>query len=287
MKLVNLALVSVTLFGLVTVGCKKDDEEDNGTVDSSEQALISDDQEAAETDDNLEAGVDEPLSGATVADPGNPADGASDDEVAEKLRANPGLFFKPAGCLVSTRDGNKITHVFTGCTGPYGMKEFNGTITTTWQREPGKLTITNEADGFKINGATISGSRVVVYTRENAVITKTRTGNWSGTTAKGRAISHTANFVTAYDASTKCLTRDGNAQTEIGGRASARTIDGYKRCGIGLGGCPESGTLELSRTKKGDTTSVKIEFLGGPKYRVTGPKGGQITLPLVCNANAS
>ena len=282
MKLANLALVSATLLALVTVGCKKDDSDDDDDVGSTEAQLVADDKEAAETDEDLEVGLDEPLSGAVATDPGNPADGASDDEVSEKLRTNPGLFFQPAGCLVSARAGNVITHTFTGCKGPYGMTEFNGTVTTTYAREPGKLTITHEASGFKANGATISGKRVVVYTREGTVISKNRTGSWSGTTAKGRPITHEASFVTTYDASSRCLTRDGSAQTTIGGRSFERTIDGFKRCGIGRGGCPSSGTIVLSRTRQGTTMSVTIEFLGGPSYRVTGPKGGQVTLPLVC-----
>src|SRR5262245_12746565 len=109
MKLTNFALVSVTLVGLVAIGCKRDDE-DAETLGSSESQLVEDDSEAADTDDDLEAGIDEPLSGATEAEPGTPADGASDDEVLEKVRVNAGRFFKPAGCVTSTRDGDTITH---------------------------------------------------------------------------------------------------------------------------------------------------------------------------------
>lgn len=286
MKLSNLALVTVTLFGLAAIGCKNDEADNDGDVDASQSQLIAEDQEADGADEEVEVGLDEPLSGSTPTDPGNPADGASDDEVAEKLRTNPGLFFEPAGCLTSTRSGNTITHVFADCTGPYGLVHYNGTVTTTYAREPGKLTITNDASGFELNGATISGSRVVVYTRQGSVVSKTRTGNWTGSTAKGKAIDHQANFVTTYDTATRCLTRDGSAETTIGGRSHERTLDDYKRCGIGLGGCPESGTLTLSRTKNGETGSVSISFPGGAHFVVTGPKGKQITLPLACNPNA-
>lgn len=289
MKLTHFALASITVLGLFAVGCKRDedDTDDQGSVDSSESQLIADDQEAANLDEDVELGLDEPLSGAAPADPGSPASGASDDEVAEKLRTNPGLFFKPAGCITSTRDGNQITHVFANCSGPYGLVDFNGTVVTTYAREPGKLTVTHAATGFKLNGASVSGTRVVVYTLDGSVITKSRTGDWTGSTAKGHDITHQANFVTTYDIASKCLTRDGHAETTIGGRSFERTIDGYKRCGIGRGGCPESGTIVLSRTKQGETGSITIDFLGGPQYRVTGPRGGQATLSMVCNANAS
>ncbi|MBX3220359.1 MAG: hypothetical protein KF795_07545 [Labilithrix sp.] len=288
MKLANLALVSVTLLGILAVGCKRDDDaDDDSALGSSEAQLVEDDSEATEVDDDLEAGLDEPLSGASEADPGAPADGASDDEVLEKVRTNPGRFFKPAGCITSTREGNTITHVFAGCTGPYGMARFDGTVVSTYTREPGKLTVTHQADGFSANGATISGSRVVVYTRDGSLITKSRTGSWTGTTAKGKPISHEASFVTTYDASAKCITRDGSAQTSLGGRSFERTIDGYKRCGIGRGGCPESGTIVLSRTKDGESLSITIAFPGGAKFRVTRPNGKEVTRLLLCRPNAT
>lgn len=288
----SIVLVSVALLSILAVGCKKADDDtttsgDGTTLATTELQLVEDDSEAADTDDDLESGLDEPLSGAADTDPGTPADGATDDEVLEKVRSNPGLFFRPAGCIVSTRAANVITHVFTNCRGPWGTAEFNGTVTSTWVREAGKITVTHQVDGFKANGATITGSRVVVYTREGTVVTKSRTGQWSGTTAKGRSISHQASFMTTYDASTKCLTRDGAAQTTIDSRSYERTIDGYKRCGIGRLGCPESGKLTLSRTNSTESLSLTIEFLGGTKYQVTRPSGRVVQRTLICNPNAS
>ncbi len=291
MKLANLALVSATLLALVAVGCKNDDDADdtssNDTLGTAESQLVEDDAEATDTDEDLESGVDEPLSGGTATDPGTPADGASDDEVLEKVRTNAGKFFQPAGCITSTRDGNKITHVFAGCKGPLGLRSFDGTIVSTYVRADGKLTITHEANGFKSNGATITGSRVIEYTRNGTVITRKRTGTWSGTTGKGKEISHTANFTATWDASTKCITRDGSAQTTIGGRELSRTVTGYKRCGIGSLGCPQSGTIVLTRTKGENTATLTLSFPGGATVNVTKPNGKQVTRPLACNANAT
>jgi hypothetical protein len=283
MKLANVALVSVTLLGILAVGCKNDDDESGAdSLGTSELQLVEDDSDASELDDELEVGVDEPLSGADEANPGSPADGASDDEVLEKVRTNSGKFFKPAGCITSTRTGNQIAHVFSGCTGPYGLVEFNGTITSTYVREAGKLTVTHQADGFAANGATITGTRVVVYARQGTLITKTRTGNWSGTTKNGKPIRHEASFVTTYDAASKCITRDGSAESTVGGRSFERSIANYERCGIGRAGCPESGTIVLSRTKNSEAVSVTITFPGGPKFRVTRPNGKEVVRPLLC-----
>lgn len=287
MNLASLALVSVSLLSLLAVGCKRDDDDGNdsdlGTVESQ---LIADDSEASEADDDAEVGIDEPLSGATEEEPGNPADGANDDEVFEKFRANPGRFFKPAGCIASTREGATIRHVFKGCRGPWDLANFEGTVTSTYLREAGKLTITHEATDFAVNGAKITGTRVVVYTREGSVITKTRTGDWSGTTARGRDIRHKASFVSTYDSATRCVTRDGSAETTIGGRSFERVVEDYKRCGIGRLGCPVSGKLTLTRTKSDETASVSLELLGGTEFRVTRPNGRQVTRNLVCRPNA-
>ena len=286
MKLANVALVStMAVLGLVAVGCaaRTDGANNDGTLGTDEAQLVADDSEAQDQDDSMESGVEEPLSGADPTDPGTPADGASDAELLGRIKTNPGKWFKPAGCITTTLAGNVATHVFKDCTGPYGLVSFNGTVTSTYVRGGGSLTITHEATGFKANGASISGKRVVVYTRSGLVITKHRTGEWTGTTKNGKTFSHTADFTATWDGATKCVTRDGSAQTIVASREFSHSITGFKRCGIGSLGCPESGTIVLERTKAGTSASVTIEFLGGREFTVTGPKGGKVTRLLVCN----
>ena len=283
MKLSHLALFSSAVLGLAAVGCtaKVDGE---GELATAEQQMVTDNDEAEAADEDVQAGVEDPLSGAEPTDPEGGMDPANDEELAAKVKTNPGKFFKPAGCITTSLVGNVATHVFKDCTGPYGLVKINGTVTTTYVREPGKLTITHEASGFGLNGATISGKRVVVYTRNGSVITKTRNGSWSGTTGKGNAFSHEASFVATYDASTKCVTRDGTATTSIGNRSFSRTIEDYKRCGIGSLGCPESGKIVLTASKNENSLSLTIEFLGGRKFTVTRPNGNVVTRSLVCRA---
>ena len=288
MKLSNLALVStMAVLGLVAVGCasKSDGTAANGdgTLGTDEAQLVDDNSEAQEQDDSMESGLEEPLSGADPTDPGTPADGTTDAEVLGKVKANPGKWFKPAGCISTTLAGNVATHVFKDCTGPYGLVNFNGTVTSTYVRSGGTLTVTHEATGFKANGAAISGKRVVVYTKSGTVITRHRTGMWTGTTKNGKVFSHNADFTATWDSATKCITRDGAAQSTVGGREFSHSITGFKRCGIGMLGCPESGKIVLERTKNGTSASVTIEFLGGREFTVTGPRGRSATRELVCN----
>jgi hypothetical protein len=286
MKPANLALFAVLTLGLSSVGCAVKTADpaplQEGSLGTSADQLVADNDEATNTDADLESGIDDPLSGSTPADPGTPADGATDADLMAKVRTNPGLFFRPAGCITTTVAGNVATHVFNDCTGPYGLAHFTGTVVSTFARSGGSLTITHEAQDFQINGATVSGSRVVVYTLASGVVTKHRTGDWTGTTASGKAIAHTADFTSTYDIASKCITRDGSATTSIGGRELSFTVTGYKRCGIGNLGCPESGEIVLERTKAGDSASVTVDFIGNGQVQLTGPNGRQVTRRMLC-----
>ena len=103
MKLTNIALFSATLLAIATVGCKRAEAAEGDALGTSEAQLVEDDAEASEADDDLEGDLDEPLSGAAVEEPGAPAEGATYEDLLEKVRANPGRFFKPAGCIVTAR----------------------------------------------------------------------------------------------------------------------------------------------------------------------------------------
>lgn len=283
MKLANMALVStMAVLGLVAVGCAAKSEGSGEALGTNESLLVEDSSEADDADESMESGIEEPLSGADPTDPGTPADGADDAALIGKIKTNPGKWFQPAGCITTTVAGNVATHVFKDCTGPYGLVNFNGTVTSTYVRAGGTLTITHEANGFKANGAAIDGKRVVVYSRSGSVVTKHRTGSWSGTTKKGKAFTHEADFTVTWDAAAKCITRDGTAQTTIAARELSHTIAGFKRCGIGNLGCPESGKITLERTRGANTASVTIEFLGGRDVTITGPNGRTVTRQLVC-----
>lgn len=285
MKLANMTLVSsMVVLGLVAAGCtvKSEGNGEDGVLGSNESLLVEDNEEASEAEESAEVGVEESLSGAAPEDPGTPAEGTDDAAIAGQAKTNAGKWFKPAGCITTTLAGNVATHVLKGCTGPYGLVDFDGTVTSTYVRAGGTLTITHEANGFKANGATLSGKRVVVYSRSGTLITKQRTGTWNGTTKKGKPFTHTASFAVTWDPATRCITRDGSAQTTVAARELSRSISGFKRCGIGTLGCPESGTIVLERTKGDNSASVTIEFLGGRDFTITGPRGGKVSRKLVC-----
>lgn len=260
---------------------------DTEGLDSESAALIEDNADVEGTEEEVELGVEESLSG------GEPTEVAALEpaDIAEKARLNPGIFFKPAGCIVSTREANVVTHVFTNCTGPHGMVSFNGTVKSTWTKLPNGAQVVHTSTGFKINGATVDHNATIQYTRVDGVFTKTRKGSLSGTTAKGRTIKHSADYVSTYDSSKsepssgsseRCVTRNGTSSTTVGLRAWSRTIKGFERCGIGLGGCPNSGTITLDTPRR----DVSLSFPGGAAVDIT-IDGKKFRRPLFCNAAAS
>ncbi len=260
------------------------------SLSTSEELLTGDEDEAAGADDASEA-EEEATSGGVDADGGSagvdPAVGVADQ--VGKIKANPGKFFTPAGCIVTTPGANNtFTHVFTNCTG-VGGRTFNGTVTATWTFEPKKITVKREAKGFKVDGATVDRTVTIEYSSVANVLQRVRTVDLAGTTAKGKTFTRKATWTVRWDATAKCVSRQGNATTTLGDRQHVTTIEGYKRCGVGSYGCPESGKVTLSRAAAGaeKEITIVIAFLGGRKMSITlPPTARKIDRVLACRDTA-
>jgi hypothetical protein len=258
-------------------GCRGRTDTDG--LGSEAAALVADHDESEEVESEVEAGLEEPLSGAAasgVVDVASLAEAA-----AERARTGAAAFFQPAGCLVSTRAGNVVTHVFTGCTGPAGLVNFTGTVVATWSRTAAGVQVVHRATGFALNGARVDHEATLAYAVVNGVYTRTRTASSTGTTATGRPIVHQAEYTTTYDATTRCIRRDGASQTTIGALAFSRGVTGYERCGVGLGGCPTRGTITLVRPR----LELVLSFPGGAAVDMT-VNGRYFRRSLACNASA-
>lgn len=275
----SILFIATVGLGLVACGAHRSGPDTDG-LDSESAALLSDSAEVDETEESLELGVEDTLSGAS---PASEVDVVADgDALADKARTNAGLYFKPAGCIVSTRALNVVTHVFTNCTGPHGLVSYNGTVTSTWTKIANGAQVVHATTGFKINGATVDHGVTIQYTKASGIYTKTRKGSSTGTTAKGHAIKHSANYVTKFDANTRCITRDGSSNTSVGLREWSRSIAGFERCGVGLNGCPNSGTITIDTPRR----DVTLSFPGGAEVDIT-VDGKKFRRALFCSAAAS
>jgi hypothetical protein len=256
-----------------------------GALSSSESALISDSETSDSTDDSVESGVEEPLSGSDPTDPGAVDPSSSSADLLVRIKTNPGRWFTPAGCIVTTIVGNVATSVFTNCKGPLGLHTYNGTVTSTWTQSSDSWTVTHHATSFKIDNATLDHDATIVYTKTGTTYSRHRSGATSGTTGGGEAIDHNFDWTVTYDPTSKCITRDGSADATIGGRAYSASITGYKRCGVGDLGCPQSGTVTLSREMPKPSLSLRLEFPGGASVDITRPNGTTVERGLLCNPN--
>jgi hypothetical protein len=208
------------------------------------------------------------------------------------VKSNPGKFFQPAGCVVSTRlERGKWSHVLSGCTGPRGRFTFNGTVNSTWTLEKGgALDVVHDASDLIVGGkkatALISGARTVAYSRLDATLLKKRAGNWTGLVAKSSDLSkllpfaHQADFTTTWNSGSKLYTRNGSAQSMIGDRTFKRIVTGYEAVG-GPRACPNVGQVVLELAD--GTREITIDFLGKQDILVTGPRGNAVPRKISCD----
>ena len=297
--IVRLTSAAVAFALLATVaGCASKSSDtasgDATDISTSENALSTDNDSSQEAEDGAEQAEDG-LSGAAPTDPGTPATAASLTDIDAKIKTNPGLFFMPAGCIVSTRvAAGDWKHVFTNCTGPAGKRTYNGTIESVWSLPAGGgLQVVHTATNFVIAGpnvtATISGARTVTYTIAAPTITKHRVGTWTGTLEKNatqasEAWTHNANFTSTWNETTKCYTRDGEVDNTVGTDSFGRTVTGYKVCGGSIFACPEAGQLEIDR--KDGTVKITVTFLGDGNYDIEGAKAKKVERKLaLCSAS--
>jgi hypothetical protein len=300
MALLRSSVVALsTIAALLAVGCRaktsNNSPSEEGSLGTSEDALSSDNDKSEEAEDNTEDGVENGLGGAASQNDESPPDATDITALDAKFKVvfGAGAYFKPAGCLVSTRVSPGVwTHVFTNCTGPLGRVTYNGTVTSTWTISNGTLEVKHAAQNLTVKGrnvtVTLSGSRDVTYTRSGTVISKHRVGDWTGTLAsnndpsKSEPWTHHADFTSTWDPSTRCYTRDGEADNSLGNRTFGRKVSGFKVCG-GLFACPSSGEFEIDR--KDGSVKITVTFLGGTKVEITGPKGNTVTRNILCDAS--
>ncbi len=276
--------------GLGTLpGCAAKNSAGDENLGTSED-LLTDESEAGNADDSTEAEEEATSGGGDLTDASQGVDPSlPDGEHLAKLKLNPGRFFTPAGCIATTIDKNVVTHVFTNCTG-LGGRTWNGTVVATWTRPAAnQVQVQRVAKGFKIDGASIDRTVTVVYSKEGGVFKRDRTVSMKGTTEKGKSFSRDAHWVVTWEPSTKCVTRDGSSHTIIGSREHSTSVEGYKRCGIGVFGCPDAGKVKLHRdAPKGSdkVIDIVIVFDGGKKMTISLPDGRKLSRIMLCREPA-
>jgi len=247
----------VTLLALAFVACGAPED----STDTGAAALVSDNAEIASLEQELEGSLEEPLSDVSTS--AGEMDATTADDAAETARANAGHWFRPAGCIQSVRDGNVVTHTFDDCVGPR-QHSLSGVVTSTWTLADGVVSVLHEANDFSIDRAHVDHVTTVEYRIEDGLILRDRTSSTVGETASGKAIDHSGSFGIAYDVSSGCYTRDGQASVSIGDHAWTRSVEGWVACGD-LFTCPSAGSITMS----GPHGSGSIEITSSGYYDLT------------------
>lgn len=272
-------LLLVPTLALALAGCRKREDTDqpgggNEDVSSDEQALVSDgaDMEEASSRANELSAL------PTIALAGRSALRA--DEAADaQAEATP--FFQPEGCLTIEREANVVTYTFDACTGPWGLVELNGQEIATFTDGPeeGSIAITLQSKDLEANAHPIDHQADVLVSFPDE---SSRRVAWKGgfTTAssKGTPIAHTSDLVFTVDAQ-DCRTANGVTTGSVGDRGITVTYEELTRCG-GRNMCPAGSVT--AENKAGLTTS--IEFDGSDTAVVTGPRGREWEVPMLCQA---
>jgi hypothetical protein len=192
--------------------------------------------------------------------------GAGDIRLADDSTSagNPGFFFQPAGCEVTTVDKTnaQASYAFSGCTGPLGLVSLTGTVNLTWSTTNGQLTLNYSAQNFQINRATIdTWQATAVVTANGTAREMTWNAMLSGTTGEGRSFSRTNQKVVDWVAGIPCIAVTGQSTGDILKVDLQTTVVKWNRC---ADSCPQAGSeIQVKNLTNGD--ELTINYLGGPE----------------------
>jgi hypothetical protein len=272
----NIATCTVLGFSLAALaaGCAA-----GPTADESQLASDGEAATAADTQSQSVAAV--VLDPVSVADPA-----AATAQIASAAPAAAAAALWPAGCVTRAKDPTNplLVHVtFDDCTGPFGLVHIDGGADAL---------LSHGASGAlhaAITGVDLTANgKPIVFAASADVTFPTATtrsviwqGSWSRTNEQGDSVVHSSDLTIGVDESTGCRTANGTAETTVARRGVDTTITGYTVCHdpAGQEGCP-SGAVEHVREPDGLT--IHVDFDGSDEAAVTGPKGRDFDLPLVC-----
>lgn len=240
-----------------------------------EQALIYDGNDAMDAGDTSSALTSVPT--LALFDPSQFLDSAVAAELAE---TRTGLYFQPAGCVVTSREDSTVTFDFQGCrTGAFGLTELTGQLRATYTAaSSGTIDVSANADDFEVGASRVTLQAQSFLTIAQEKRTLVWNGNYKAIRPLRPDIDHQTAYAATYDANTQCLTLEGSATTLFPtGVGVESSITGYVRCGP-RGSCPREGTLALTVLPDRDR-SLTLEYDGRAQAML---RGRDIDVDLNC-----
>jgi hypothetical protein len=195
--------------------------------------------------------------------------------VAAALRADGGRF-QPPSCFSEVVEGYTVIDELDDCTGPRGLVQVTGTLTTVETADASGTHTDTTATALQIGQQTLDVDETTTTRLAGGTRTVTVASASSGTTALGRAVSHEAEYTVARAIGTGCSSLDGTWTTTRGARTWTTTAVSYLRCSRH---CP-SGTLTHTRPS-GATTTFTFDGTDVARYARSSGRSGTITLRCV------
>lgn len=177
------------------------------------------------------------------------------------------ILFFPVGCVKPSHDAaaRKVTYVFSGCTGPFGLRRLTGTVVIGYARPAtGQgISLTLTAKDLEVGRATLSLTARATVSVEGTTRTSTWEAELEGKSARDRAFSRSVQRTITSTAGEACITTTGRSTGKVEGEALTVTLDKLTRC---RGACPEAGGRI---TVEGASGTVDIAFDGTSEAKVT------------------
>jgi hypothetical protein len=194
-------------------------------------------------------------------------------------------FFRPTGCVTSTADtaSHSVTHVFTNCTGPFGLLHLNGTVKVEHATpSASELDLTLSASNFAVNKATLTSWQATAKITADASGGRAMTwdGNLQGTSGRGLQFSRKNHKQIQWTAKSGCVSVNGTSDGLFAAASLHTEVKTFSWC---TGGCPDASS-EITVTDVDDGKSFDLKFGGGPSATFTGPDGTAKQLALACGS---
>jgi hypothetical protein len=194
-------------------------------------------------------------------------------------------YFAPAGCLNVTSDtaSHTVTYALDECAGPWGLARVSGTVVATYAMTTASnggmvLTIAASSEALRFDRATASWHATASVTASGLAREMAWDGTLSGTTARGRAFTRTAEWDAKWSVGDSCVSLAGTAEGDVGARAIATTVRGYVRC---RHECPlAGGDITVVDTSNG--RSIDVSFTG-TDVALVHANGTTYDVALACN----
>jgi hypothetical protein len=196
------------------------------------------------------------------------------------VRATTGPLYAPNGCLAASRptdDSGELKLQFTRCSGPWGLSDLAGKLGVVQTGSPSDLVFS--ANQLAINQATVTFEVQAHIDFEGADRTMTWTGMLSGTTARGRSFSTSANLTLSWQLGGTCIGALGSSSGEVSDGPVSTSVTDLLRCGSS---CPIAGSITVWASQSSAPTNPLTLSFNGMDVAYFAAAGGSNSVQLSC-----